>query len=106
MCSNGCRCLSKSVLCLAAPLTIEVTGDRALPPPADMAERMLEHAALLRRDLFRGALATVPAHVPLVACIGRAPWSPRCPVETTGTVVRLYTHAPAWQPPGVLEMVH
>ena len=42
-----------------------------------MAERLLEYAALLRRDLLRGrATATVPAHVPLVVYSGRAQWSP------------------------------
>ena len=41
-----------------------------------MAERLLEYAALLRRDLLRGPLATVPAHVPIVVYNGRARWSP------------------------------
>ena len=47
-----------------------------------MAERLHEYAALLRRDLLRvGALATVPAHMPLVVYNGRAHWSPRRRVE-------------------------
>ncbi len=42
-----------------------------------MAERVIEYAVLLRRDLLRGgATATVPAHVPLVVYSGRAQWSP------------------------------
>ena len=42
-----------------------------------MAERVIEYAVLLRRDLLRvGATATVPAHVPLVVYSGRARWSP------------------------------
>ena len=42
-----------------------------------MAERVIEYAVLLRRDLLRGdATATVPAHVPLVVYSGRAKWSP------------------------------
>ena len=51
-------------------------------PHPHMAERMLEYAALLRRDLLLGgALPTMPAHMPLVVYSGRAPWSPSRQVE-------------------------
>ena len=46
-----------------------------------MAERLLEYAALLRRDLLRGGATLVPAHVPLVVYSGRARWSPPQRVE-------------------------
>ena len=41
-----------------------------------MAERVIEYAVLLRRDLLRGGATLVPAHVPLVVYSGRARWSP------------------------------
>ena len=53
-----------------------------------MAERMLEYAALLRRDLLRadgaGLMAggLVPAHLPLLVYNGRAPWNAPLRVET------------------------
>ena len=52
-----------------------------------MAERMLEYAALLRRDLLRadgaGLMAggLVPAHLPLLVYNGRAPWNAPLRVE-------------------------
>ena len=46
-----------------------------------MAERVIEYAVLLRRDLLRGGATLVPAHVPLVVYSGRARWSPPRRVE-------------------------
>ena len=46
-----------------------------------MAERVIEYAVLLRRDLLRGGATLVPAHVPLVVYSGRAKWSPPLRVE-------------------------
>ncbi len=65
-----------------------------------MAERMLEYAALLRRDLLRagGAGLTagglVPAHLPLLVYSGRARWNAPLRVE----------ERTAWAPAGLAEL--
>ena len=69
-------------------------------PDPFMAERMLEYAALLRRDLLRagGAGLTagglVPAHLPLLVYSGRARWNAPLRVEERA----------AWAPAGLAEL--
>ena len=69
-------------------------------PDPFMAERMLEYAALLRRDLLRagGAGLTagglVPAHLPLLVYSGRARWNAPLRVE----------ERTAWAPAGLAEL--
>ena len=68
-------------------------------PDPFMAERMLEYAALLRRDLLRAgaglaAGGVVPAHLPLVVYNGRAPWNAPLRVE----------ERTAWAPAGLAAL--